>query len=204
MIICTAYRAGGVYDEEDIRQLARQIAVHSDRILWVFTCDKIDYPHVIRHGYEYPGWWCKMSLFDTALSPHDLFYVDLDTMIRRDIRELVQILEDMDRAFILRDVYRRGGLQSSVMYIPHRYKPLVWKEWRVHPLAWMSRFKQEGDQGFLEKFSFWHFFQPKLANYFASYKEDVLKQTPAGRLAPVVFFHGQPKPRDLQWNSSRL
>lgn len=199
MIICTAYKAGGAYDGADIEQLQWQVRVHADRLLWVFSDSEVA-PATRRVKHSYPGWWCKMNLFDPTICDNDLFYMDLDTMIRGNIRPMIaELIKGKHPPMILNDVYRPLGKQSSVMYIPHRFKQQVWNMWSKKPNEWMHRFEVGGDQAFLELFPIWRELDYWFPSVFASYKAEVLPGTPRGEKAPVVFFHGKPKPRDIKW-----
>lgn len=198
-IVATVLRSGGRYTYEHVRLLEDQLG--SDVPLVVYT-DLEDV--LVKRGtlareltYGLPGWWSKMELFNPAFN-EDIFYFDLDTVIRRRPRMLAQ---GITSPMILRDFYRPEGLQSSVMCIPHRFKHFIWRKWMEGPEVWMSLYDRDGlgDQAFLEHCgkSFWGRLQDKYPGEFVSWKADHLAGRPLPTLARVVVFHGDPKPWDI-------
>lgn len=198
--IALVYRSGGVYDGEDVDQLVRQcrrfipgvpITVLTDRPSECACADR-----VIRFHYDYPGWWSKMELFNPDFDGDWLFF-DLDTILVAHAALLAQVRGPA----IMQDVYRPGGLQSSVMAIPQAVKQQVWERWKPFDRRLMNQFESGGDQAFLETMPgiAWRHWQKILPGALVSWKVHV---KPTGRVpdgAVAVVFHGQPKPRDFGW-----
>ena len=69
-----------------------------------------------------PGWWGKLGLFRAGLWPEGdrVLLFDLDTLIEGAIEELATYAGPFAA---LEDFYRPGGLQSSVMAWPARFRP---------------------------------------------------------------------------------
>lgn len=198
-IVATVLKTGGIYTSEHVRMLEDQLG--ADVPLTVYTDDVA---MCVKRGslarrltYELPGWWSKMELFNPAL-PDDIIFFDLDTVIRRRPRVL---LDRVTQPMMLRDFNRPEGLQSSIMCIPHHFKAFIWKHWMEGPEEWMQLLGEEGlgDQAFLEKVSykFWGILQDRYPNDYVSWKVDSLAHRPLPPLARVIVFHGQPKPWDI-------
>lgn len=198
-IVATVLKTGGIYTPEHVRMLEDQLG--PDVPLTVYTDDLamcIERGSFARQlTYHLPGWWSKMELFNPAL-PDDIIFFDLDTVIRRRPRVL---LNRVTEPMMLRDFNRPDGLQSSIMCIPHHFKAFIWKHWMEGPEEWMELLGEEGlgDQAFLEKVShkFWGILQDRYPNEYVSWKLDNLAQRPLPSLARVIVFHGQPKPWDI-------
>jgi FkbM family methyltransferase len=162
------------------------------------------------------SWWAKMWLFhpDTFEAGERVLYLDLDTCITGP---LDAIAEYCGAFGILRDVYRPGGLQSSVMAFETGTK-LIGAIWRcfcsaesplaTEPLA--QRFPG-GDQQMLEYV--WGKWLPaemqvdpnrvwppdRLQDHYPgmlqSYKAACTAEVPKG--TAIVFFHGNPRPHEV-------
>jgi uncharacterized Rossmann fold enzyme len=143
---------------------------------------------------EVTGWWAKLYLFSKDAFPDGerVLYFDLDTVLTGPLDAIAAY----DGEFaILRDFYRRTGLQSSVM------------AWRAGDMegVWRSYVTMNypdfpgGDQGFIERCfdemkyrpDKWQDLYPGL---FRSYKRECVNGPPKG--TSVVVFHGHPRPHE--------
>jgi hypothetical protein len=187
-VIVLVLKSGSAYSVEDVWHLVDvlgpEVVCLSDVEV---PCRRIP----LLHGW--PGWWSKMELFRPDLRG-DFFYLDLDTIVRGSISHM----EAGTELALLRDFYRADGLGSGAMFLPESERPAIWAEWMKHPEMWMNIHCVGGDQQFLERF--WlqkakrlqDLYPGEIASYKASSQDEVLA-------AKVVCFHGEPKPRDVNW-----
>jgi FkbM family methyltransferase len=164
-----------------------------------FTNDGEPYADGIIKRRLYPGltgWWNKMYLFKPGLFDEGdrIIYFDLDTCI---VGGLDDIINYMGNFGILRDAYRNGGYQSSIMMWKANY-PDVWDKFEQHDFLPCPG----GDQEFIEFVTKddgkpLDILQDLYPDCFLSYKKEATKKIPKG--AKVVYFHGQPRPHDAQF-----
>lgn len=189
-MIVLVLRSGGIYTADDAVRLADQLG--DSRVVVLSDVD-VPLPRIpLAHGW--PGWWAKMELFRPDLGLDDFLYLDLDTMVRGDLFHM----EQCGRLALLRDFYRQWGLGSGMMFLPADVRNDIWLAWTANPSRWMAQFQLGGDQEFLEQH--WvhkaarlqDLYPGEIASYKASSPDEV-------RSAKVVCFHGEPKPRDINW-----
>jgi hypothetical protein len=201
------YKTGGDYCDGDALKVIGAIREREKRrpILLLTDSTRILIPGVfvmpLRKGW--PGWWSKMELFAPWIGG-DYLYFDLDTMLVGDLTPLHKAVEQRF-PLIMRDVNRLNGLQSSIMYIPHRMKRGIWEAFNAQPHHWMDVYAKGGDQAFLEQVSRgrWRLWQDMAPGAVVSYKADVLPLGYVPRDAAVVAFHGRPRPREIDFKLPR-
>lgn len=151
--------------------------------------------------HSWPGWWSKCEAFSDKTAPKGtrILYFDLDVIIVGDLSDIASRTE---RLIVKGDTYRRPprhhriSYQSSIMAWTAGEFAKVYLGFAKAPQYTMARFRNIGDQGWLEQSApgaiFWEHILPK---QIVSFKVDCRKGLPAG--ARVVDFHGkQMKP----WN----
>jgi hypothetical protein len=133
------------------------------------------------------GWYNKLWLFSPGLFPDGdrIVYFDLDTLV---IGSLDHLVHYRGAFTLLRDVYRPGGLQSSVMLWEAGTHTDIWTEWdKTRPIM------ELGDQAWIEQRVVGIIpLQTLFPGLFVSFKEHCKPYPPAG--AKVVVFHGEPRP----------
>jgi hypothetical protein len=189
--IATVLRSGGDYRAEHVRALADMCRRFAPEHRFVCLTDQC---FAFAHSWDidarplkhdWAGWWAKMELFTL---PGPVLFFDLDTVLRRDITPLVELVRDEEFA-ILRDFYRgrtnRHAMQSSMMWWSGDQSRLTAR------FAADPRFYLGGDQEWLEQ----HYDRP------ATYWQDVcpkaigsFKASPRTEQERVIIFHGQPRP----------
>ena len=202
-VICVL-RSGGDYGPDHVIRLRDQVARFSTLPFVALSDVPVPGVETIPLQYDWPGWWSKLNLFSPSLSG-PLLYLDLDSAIVGDLSDMAGV----GRLAIMRDVYRRDGLQSSVMFLPESDRAAIWRQWIKAPAAWMQAFRKGGDQAFLESCGLrWALWQDDLPGQVVSWKVHVRKaerrdrefgngNLPEG--ARVVVFHGQPRPWSVGW-----
>jgi len=167
---------------EHIKQMAKQTSGLDTLILG--DGDDADIPL----KYDWPGWWAKMELFRPDL-PRPFIYVDLDSVILKDISHLLTLKGRWIAKEWHPNVKGCGKFQSSCMVI-EKNPTDIWEEWISDPRRWMNEF--HGDQNFLERFT-WNLFDRYLPDTVGSYKIHS-KDGPKHR---IMTFHGKPKPHQI-------
>lgn len=197
MNVFTVLRSGGEFTPDHVYGLKRMLNRHlPDHTFHCLTdCESIPWRVPLEH--DLPGWWSKMELCRPDIRG-PMLYVDLDTVIIRDLSPLVA---DVSRSIVLRDLFRGKrnprALQSALMLLTEGDRALVWAHWSADPAACM---RLRGDQDVIERVLSRRvrFFQDTHPGFVVGYKSDIRKA--AGRMAPedasVVIFHGNPRP----WN----
>ena len=166
---------------------------------------------------DFSGWWAKMELFDPdgPLGQHDLFYLDIDTLVVGDIQPLISAARQSREMVMLSDFFFPDHPASGVMYIPWRIKRRVWEAWIANPWWQMVKHRPKGcigDQGFIasnvQRILRWDQLCP---GAIVSYKKHVAAPDWSGYTrgqsagdgsipneAAIVCFHGQPRPWELE------
>jgi hypothetical protein len=211
MMIATVLRSGGRYNFEDVNLLYHQVkkmGILNDSPEPYFTCFTD-----IREASEvhpdiqllpllqgWPGWWSKMELFRPGLD-RSILYFDLDTMFVRPFPTMMRRLFQDNRPAILRDFYA-DRVQSAMMFIPQDMSSVVWDHFMLQPAYWMRKYEVGGDQEFLNPFFYNEArrLQDMFPGKIVSFKATLGGVNRVPEPASIVIFHGDPKPRDIQWN----
>lgn len=203
-ILCVL-KSEGEYKSEHVERLHRQVLKHLPDARFRCISD-VDVPcERVPMEHPWPRWWSKQNLFSPAITG-DFLYLDLDSAIVGDLSDLA----GLNRLAIMRDVYRKDGLQSSIMFLPEADRAKVWAEWVKSPEVWMQMYRKGGDQAFLERL--WlgkaAIIQDELPGQVVSYKAHVRPAVRKDREfgngtvpdgARVIAFHGRPRPWDVGW-----
>lgn len=196
MIACVL-KSGGDYDAEYVERLHAGVSRYAPGARFVCLSD-VDVPcERIPLKYDWPGWWSKMELFRPDIQGEMLF-MDLDTVITGDLTPLIKL----KRLAMLADFYKPERLASGLMFLPQQCREKVWRHWIADPQARMDEAGRFGDQKiigdvFKDMAVKW---QDALPGKVVSYKVHMKgrgNKVPDG--ASVVCFHGQPRPRELNW-----
>jgi len=178
-------------------------------------------PHMIKHILEDWGisgpkksWWYKMQLFNAKHFSGDLFYLDLDVVLVRELKNLLS--QPTDYFWTLRDFrylqnYRINTINSSVMWFNVEKFSWIWDKFMSSDV--LSTIKQfPGDQDYLNHVldvNQRRFFEDR---YFESYRwqcqaggydfQQRKHRKPGapmyvGTDTAIVVFHGNPKPHEV-------
>lgn len=193
MRILCVLRSGGEYGPEHVKRLQAQLAAQGEADFACLSDVQIEGLETIPLLHDWPGWWAKMELFRPDLAG-DFLYLDLDMSIVGPLDHFREI----NVLSIMRDVYRPGGLQSALMFLPECLRGEAWEAWSRYPKAWMQRYRRGGDQAFLERIWLRRAIrmQDLVPGEIVSYKADVDgKGLP--KSARVICFHGKPRPWEV-------
>src|SRR5690606_19135153 len=126
--VITVLRSGGEYKPEHVQLLAQQVPE-----LVCVSDVSVDGVKTIPLPADWPGWWSKISIFKPDLISGDIFYLDLDTVVLRDISELID--RTKGTTTMLSDFYWPEHPASGLMYIAECDKTRVWDAWTRDPVA---------------------------------------------------------------------
>lgn len=193
--VALVYRSGGEYFPEYVRRLALSAKRHGAHDIVCLSDD----PRVrgwcdhIPLETNFPGWLAKLELFKL---PGPIVYFDLDTVIRRSIRP---ILEHDHRFTMLDDFYNLGRPASGVMAWSGSHRHIFDRFTHDHIPDYRHLRPHGGDGGWIVKHAGdVEIMQDLFPNMIASYKVGGVKN-PA-----VVCFHGRPRPHHVGWDISGM
>ena len=188
------YRTGGDYFPKYVQKLTAGLKKHGAKdIICLSDDDTVGrYCDFLRLENNWPGWWSKLEIFRLK---GKFFYVDLDTLILRNIRPLLNA--DYPAFTMLRDFnydYGASGVMAwdgDYSYLMDDFKPVMAAEYMVRGVKW-------GDQGWINERlkEPAAFFQDRFPGLIVSRKTKDMK---ARFAATVLCYHGQPRPHITGW-----
>ena len=208
-IVCV--KTGTKYDADYVNKLQAMVQKNLENIEHRFICITDDTEGLNPDMYYlqalHDGWWAKMQVFDESQYIDSIFkdgepilFLDLDTIIVKDIAELVVwgmiALESVDLV-ILEDFNRPDGYGSAVLMLYANSLLSVYANFVLDEDEIIKHYtgRNEGDQQYLEKVipdvAFW----PR--EWILSYKVDGLHTQPVPDTAKIVCFHGPPKNHEV-------
>lgn len=103
-VICVLKSGGGVYEEVYVKRLRNVV----DKCLTVphqFVCltdipEQIEFCQTVSLKHNWSGWWSKIELFRPGVFDCQSLYLDLDTLIIKDICELGNLAIELDFAML--------------------------------------------------------------------------------------------------------
>ena len=221
-IVCLKW--GNKYGAEYVNRLYAAVQRHVDRRCWPqvrFLCFTDDgqgiAPGIEIHGLPYSDrldiWWNKLWLFSLEMPipvGETIFYIDLDTLITRDITDLIQA--PAQPITVLRDFYHgiartAGDMGSGLMSWQHGDYDRIWQEFWRDPDGHRQRLEPLGDQKWIEictqgQRQYW---QDRFPDRVVSFK--VHCQWGLPDRASIICYHGRPNipesatqhTRDWKW-----
>jgi len=179
-------------------------------------------PHMIKHILtEWPGiagpkksWWYKMQMFNPEHHAGNLLYLDLDTVVVRDLSWILNL--DTRYFWAIRDFRylqnpHHTGFNSSVMWWNVSEFSWIWQNFSKQDITQLVK-NNPGDQDYLTKvidINQRRFFEDQLFESFRwqcldggyNFQRRQHKSPGSGvTIAPntsVIVFHGSPKPHQI-------
>jgi len=203
------YRTGGDYSADYVRRLRAGIAEHFKapfRFVCLTNADlNLAGVETVKLKHNWRGWWSKIELFRPELFVDPVVYLDLDTMIVRDVTDIFGAGYGFAACADWKFVDQNGPvLNSCVMcWDPVFDFSHIYKNFEV---SCTPRYEQNwqrwGDQGYIQDQVGESFvkLQDMWPDRFVHYKNDV---RPKGRVpdgASVVCFSGRPRPHQINWS----
>src|SRR5690554_518752 len=140
----------GDYGVDYVEKLYESFQKYTDLNVSDFVClsDDSSVPNHVPLEYQWEGWWAKMELFRPDFE-EDIFYVDLDTIIKGNIQPLLDKCMTIDKPIMLSDFYFPQRLASGIMWLPKEYRSKIWYRWVDSPESIMKICGTYGDQKFI-------------------------------------------------------
>jgi len=188
----TVLKTGGEYTAEHAWRLFRQIEDTTPDVRLACLSDDPTAPYRIPLEHDWPGWWSKIELFRAGLFDGPVVFLDLDTDVVGDLRNLIRPDFTM-----LSDFYRpqqpASGLMAWMGDAPNEVYCAFSKAPDANRAAYRSG-RRWGDQGFIRDKL--HQQPERFGSEAVSYKKHCRPagQVPSG--AVVVCYHGKPRPWD--------
>lgn len=191
----------GDYGVDYVEKLYESFQKYTNLNVSDFVClsDDPNVPNLTPLEHKWEGWWAKMELFRPDFE-EDIFYVDLDTIIKGDIQPLLDKCATIDKPIMLSDFYFPQRLASGIMWLPKEYRSKVWDKWIDSPESIMKICGHYGDQKFIgeiykgDALRFQDF-----TNEIISYKGHVKRGLAKGD-ETIICYHGKPRPRETNWS----
>jgi len=197
-ILCVL-RSGGDYKPEHVRILRDGVA-RNITIPYRFVClSDVDVPcETIALRNHWPGWWSKIEIFRPGVITGPTLFLDLDTVIVKNIDAVATIPYD----FAMLDIREKNTPvgNSGAMWINKPY-PNIYYRFLEKPQEWINYHLENannrymGDQAFIS--DCFPGGMPKLhqalPGFFKSYKYDHCESRPH-KTASVICFGGTPRP----------
>lgn len=181
-MIVTVLRSGGHYAADYVERIQQGLAAHSPDERMVCLSDCPVPCERIPLKWDWSGWWAKFEIF-----AHDygepVIYVDLDTLIIGDVTDLYR-----ERFTMIPDLYRPQYSQSGVMAWTGDMRPL-YRRFRNDAPRLMQRYRGDGEC------------IREIADH-DRFEGDMIQSAKIARdrsNARLICFHGQPRPRDVNW-----
>jgi hypothetical protein len=194
------------YNSKQVEWLKKMVEKHVS-LPFEFICltDNVEVSkicRIIHLKHNWPGWWSKMELYRPGLFKGPVFYIDLDTVIIRNIDNM--LIPGKEGYFVvLKNLCRGYGFGSGLMAWEGDFSELYYRFLKDSKL-YMKKFTSSahwGDQGFLqvnlENTAFWQDHYPRaiISYYFDMYKKGI-RIPPKG--SKIIPFQGLPKPWDIE------
>lgn len=197
--VATVLRSGGTYGPEYAERIADGLSRHLPGARLVCLTDT---PDAVAHccdpvplAHDWPGWWAKIELFRPGLFTGPTLYLDLDTIIVGDLREIAAVAV-VHPFTMLSDFFQPARPASGVMAW-HGDWSSIYDAFAADPVGTMRGCRTPacwGDQGFIARHVTPARWQDLLPGQIQS------RKVPGDRTAArLCCYHGSPKPHETGW-----
>lgn len=201
-IVCLKW--GTKYGPEYVNRLYYAVRRHTKVPFkfWCFTEDGNGIASEIqieplKYSQQLDSWWNKINLFSRDIpiaAGEQIFYIDLDTVITRDITDL--LTDKAPDIIVLRDFYHgiaktAGRVGSGLMSWRHGQYDFIWDRFIADPEAAVKSAYPHGDQRWIEdNIDAWYYWQDLFPEQVVSFKVHCQQGLPAN--ARIICYHGKP------------
>lgn len=185
-VICVL-RKGGIYADYHVEWLRKQVEKHvktPHRFVCINDAGVPGQPELV---HDWPGWWSKVEMFDGFRFNGYNLYLDLDTVINRDIT-LPETLEP-GVVYGQPDQIRKPQLYGAVLMWDGDACQLIYETMLADPAGTMQKYKVCGDQALVSDVM-------KGRTKRISFDMRSFKNRKDHRDGDIILFHGNPRP----WN----
>ena len=200
MRIITVYKTGGIYTRDYVERLERAVRANT-QVDYEFVCltDDVTEAYDVPMQQNWPGWWGKLEMFDHSRFPGHNVFIDLDTVIMKDITDVLTRKESL---IMMRD--HRVTRANSCLMSWTSNMTYVLQEFISNAQGYVDRFRQSpwiGDQAMTEyatimsarTIHFWQDIMPD--DYFVNWTLEDPQHRAAAHLA---WWTDGPKPHEIQ------
>jgi hypothetical protein len=201
LTIACVFKTGGEYRADAVRALIAGVRANltvEHRVVCLTDSEEDLGCGVVPLHHGWPGWWSKIELFRPGALPHgQKFYLDLDTIVVRNIDGLV----DGHPFTLLKNFWADDRIGSGLMAwsadLSAIYDRFV-EDAERHMAEYVTTEKW-GDQGFIRFNSpiTWERWQDRLPGKVVSFKRHCVPISRIPEDAAIVCFHGAPRPWQL-------
>lgn len=203
-LVACVLRSGGDYGPKHVRWLNKMVGQHMPDwsfAVWTDVSVGMDFGE-IKLQTDWPKWWAKFEAYrDTYDCTWPMLMIDLDTVF---LKTLEIRPEHKDEMLIIRDPWKDGNrfperLGGGFMYLPTWARQTLWDDFNRRGGRDIIGEVGGDDQPYLHSL----FkdkalrFQDEYVDEIVSYKVHV-KGIGLQEDNKVVYFHGQPRPWDVQ------
>lgn len=205
--IALVLRTGGdTYNYKYVNALAENIR-NNVTIPFTLSCltdnsDGIDpnlVDETIPFKHDWKGWWSKIELFRPEIfSSQRVFYMDLDTVIVKNIDELLMYNSTFAG---IRDLYHHNFLQTGILSWNPAHNNQVYENFVPRAQHIMANYP-EGDAKWIRENVYNYDYIPdhypgRIVSYKAHCLNKITGRVSIPRDASIVCFHGKPRPHTV-------
>ena len=141
--IVLVLRSGGDYSIKDVELISHHIhnttpgadiyCLHDEAPCKYYIGVEDRVTTMLPMPYRYKGWWSKLNLFSPEMKKYRPFlYMDLDTAVINDVRNIVPTNKDKNEFITIEDFYRPGLGASGIIWVPE-HSDKIDKIWENRP-----------------------------------------------------------------------
>lgn len=194
--IVTVLKSGGEFTEDHVSRLKKQCDLHAPNTTFICLSDlDLSYGRKLKHDWS--GWWSKMEL---GLLQGPALYMDLDTSIVGDLTDILKAVCEYDFIALRNPMKTPSKFGSGLMGWSGNILESSYERFGENPEFHMKRCTTQeiwGDQGFFAETqvptAYW---QDLFPGQILSWKVDCKGKIPQD--ARIVYFHGKPRPWDIE------
>ena len=203
--VVTVLKGGGSYNTNHVINIFNSCKKNL-KIPFKFVCLTdvqigFENPEIIKIPliHNWPGYWSKIEMFREGIfdEGHNIFYIDLDTLITNDITDIVTVKSDF---FGMRDFNTLNLLSSAIMKFTPSKNHYIYNTFKQDPNTWMKC--RGGDQEAIHKILLTRidYIQDLFPRRMAEFLNHCWVPRPSNRnkivlpeYSSIICFHGQPK-----------
>lgn len=153
---------------------------------------------VIPFKHSYRGWWSKIELFRPDIFTGQVFYMDLDTVLVRNIDEMLKFKTTFAG---IRDLYHHNFLQTSIMSWDSSHNHQVYYNFVPRAQMVMTHYPEGDAKWIRENVYNYDYIPDNFPGRIVSYKAHCLNRENGHVTIPkdasIICFHGKPRPHTI-------